>query len=182
MLPRFRDGGDASAHGATLIGIGLAQRGLSEYSRALNTFAEAAELYRAAEQPLGEAEALYGHASILVAQERLQESAPVFETAIDHVERTLDHLAQPDDRAVFLRRWVNLYSDAILSYIRTDQGARARMLAESFAARADGTELAAQLKVFEESIPTKGSGLTREQQEQNKSIARQINELCKHLK
>ncbi len=182
MLPRFRDTGDASAHGATLIGIGLAQRGLGNYQRAQQAFAEAAELYRSAEQPLGEAEALYGHASVLVAQERLEESLPPFEAAIERVERTLQHLAAQDDRAAFLRRWLNLYSDAVLSHIRTNQEARARALAESYAARAGGAELAAQLKVFEDSLPTRSHTLTKEQQEYQKSVARRISELRKRLK
>jgi tetratricopeptide (TPR) repeat protein len=182
VLPRFRGVGDVNGQGTTLIGIGLAQRSLGNYASAQNVFAEAAELYRAAEQPLGEAEALYGHGSALVPQERQEEATQSFDAAIERVERTMPHLAAPDDRAFFLRRWVNLYADAIISNLRTGKDERANALADGFAARAGGKELAAQLKAFEESLANKDHTLTKEQQEQQKHLARRIGDLRKRLR
>jgi hypothetical protein len=98
------------------------------------------------------------------------------------VEQVTGRLAAPDDRRAFLRRWLGLYSDAVISSIRTGNDERARALAESFAARAGGAELAAQLKAYEESIPTRGGNLTKEQQDQNKQLVKRISDLRKKLK
>ncbi|HEU5200949.1 MAG TPA: hypothetical protein VFU32_15025, partial [Ktedonobacterales bacterium] len=105
-----------------------------------------------------------------------------FEGALALVEKVTGRLATPDDRRAFLRRWLGLYSDAVLSNIRTGHDERARTLAESFATHTGDAELAAQLKAFEESLPTRGGNLTKEQQDQNKQLAKHISYLRKRLK
>jgi tetratricopeptide (TPR) repeat protein len=182
MLPRFRDAGDAAAQTTALLGIGLAQRGLENFSQALATFAEAAELARAAEQPLSEAEALHNHASVLIAQAEVSASLAPLEATIERVERALTHLDAPTDQRSLLGRWVALYSGAVLSYLRTSQDARAQTLAFSYAQRAGASEIGARLKAFEESLTAKGQQPGKEQQEQNKALAKRISDLRKRLK
>ncbi|MGH2516467.1 MAG: hypothetical protein ACRDHP_12505, partial [Ktedonobacterales bacterium] len=174
QAPRFRAFDDAGALALVSVGLGEARRGSGDDDGARQAFAQAQKLYAGGGNPLGEAEAIQGEARLLLDVPEIEAAVGRYRRAMELVEQIGGGIADATERARFYDSHALLYAEALFTSARENDAARAQELARAYAGRAGkpGHALAAQhLREYEQSLPTRGAGLTKDDIEQNKAVA-----------
>jgi hypothetical protein len=183
-LVRFRNADEPDAQARAYSGIGEARRNLGEVEAARSAFARAAQFASRAADALGEAEALRGEGRTLLDVPELEAATGRFAQAMGIVARVGLTITGEEVRATFFATWAGLYAEAIYTAAREQSAERAQALASDYANRAsrEGAARAGQrLREFEQSLPTRGADLTKEDIERNKATAKVLAEARKAL-
>jgi hypothetical protein len=183
-LTRFRTADAPAAQALALLGIGEARHRLDEMDASREAYAQAQRLFAAVGNPLGEAAALAGEAESLLDALEIEAALGRFARAIALVEQVGAALARSADRESFFDRYATLYTGAIRAAAYERDSARVLELARAYASRAShaGRARAVQrLREYEQQLPLRGAGLTKDQIEQNKAIARLLADARKVL-
>ncbi|MGZ3676441.1 MAG: hypothetical protein ACXVCO_19230, partial [Ktedonobacterales bacterium] len=166
---------DAEALVLAQMGVGAARHGQGELTAARQAYVEAQRLAARSDAVLSQADALHGEARVLLDIPEIEAAIGRFTQALALIERVGDAISDAHDRVSFYDGRAALYADAIYAFAREQNAARAQEVAQHYAGRSDRAGRAAagqRLKEYEQSIPIRGADLTKEQIEQNKTIAR----------
>ena len=180
-LVRFNQSGDLVGQADTILALGLAHRGKDELDEAASNFEQAVTLYQQQHQALGEADARYERAGISLARGQLDFAMSDLAQAITLVERVMNTLSTPEQRSIFLHQYVELYVQAAVTEVRRNQDSQARVILSSFAGIAGNTTVIEHIRVYEDSVPTRGEELTEEEERTNKELIKRLRELRKGL-
>lgn len=175
LVARLRAYDDVAALALAYLGIGEAQRNLDDADASRQAFGQAQRLYAGSGDALGEADAIYGEARLLLDVPELEAAVGRFRQALELVERVGTGISDMAIRAGFFSHQAPLYGDAIFASAREQHAERALEVAHRYAELADrsGLAVAAQrLREYEQSLPTRGADLTKEQIEQAKVTGR----------
>src|SRR5262249_34531736 len=107
-----------------------------EMPEAETMFTNAIELSRTTERPAGLWEALYGKAVTLRETNRAAESLPLFEEAVDVIERARNEVQLSDQKASYFEEKRDVYEDLVKLLIESNQVAEAFEYAQRSKARA----------------------------------------------
>lgn len=175
QIARLRAADEAEALVLAQIGVAAARHGQGELAAARQAYVEAQRLAVQSDAVLSQAEALHGEARVLLDVPEIEAAVGRFTQALTLIERVGDALTDTHDQTSFYDGRAAIYADAIYASAREQNASRALELARHYAGRSDRAGHAAagqRLKEYEQSIPTRGADLTKEQIEQNKAIAR----------
>lgn len=175
QIARFRAADEAEALVLAQMGVAAARHGQGDFAAARQAYVEAQRLAARSDAVLSQAEAIHGEARVLLDVPEVEAAVGRFAQALELIERVGDGVSDAHDRASFYDGRATHYADAIYASAREQHAARALELTHHYAGRSDRAGRAAagqRLKEYEQSIPTRGADLTKEQIEQNKAIAR----------
>lgn len=179
QVSRLRVADEAEALVLAQIGVAASRHGQGELAAARQSYVEAQRLASQSDAVLSQADALHGEARVLLDVPEIEAAVGRFTQALALIERVGDAVSDAHDRISFYDGRAMLYADAVYASAREQNAARAMELAQHYAGRSDKAGRAAagqRLKDYEQSIPTRGADLTKEQIDQNKTIVRVLSD------
>ena len=184
-LAHLRGADDPHAQALATLAMGQARRALGDDDAARSALARAGQLATHADDALLTAEVAREEARSLLDRSELATANRYFEQAISTVERVAGTVPSEEARIGFCGTWSELYAEAIFASASDLHAERALTLATDFAAGADRqarARAAQHLREFEQALPTRGAGLSKDDIERNKAIAKVLSQARQALR
>jgi tetratricopeptide (TPR) repeat protein len=178
---RLTQAGDLLGQADALLTRGLAHRGKDELDEALQDYEQALKLYHQERRPLGVADTRSARAGIFFLRGDLERARDEQAKAITQVEHVMQTLKTPQLWSSFLRQYADLYAQTAVTDLRRNRDDEARTLLQNFARIAGTAELAQQLKMYEDNLPTSSEDLSEEEIRANKDLAKRIAQIRRGL-
>ncbi len=163
----FNQCGNHIGQAVALLTLGLAYRGKEDFEQALFNFEEALTRYQQQQQPLGIADTHAAYASIFLLRGDVERARDEQAKAITQVDRVMHSLSTPQQWAMFLRQYAELYAQTAITDIRRNQDEQARTLLQNVARIAGPQALTRHLQVYIDAMPTSSEDLTEEERRSN---------------